>query len=88
MVRNIVFTWLRPPSKIETARKAPYQVLSTRRFVRLDTAIPRAVQLLILQGQPGDVIELAHHEHGFQIATIKIHSGGKFNIQISKELQS
>ena len=57
-----------------------------RYYARLDTAIPRAVQLLILEGQPKDVIELAHSEHGFQIGTIKIHVGGRIDVQFSLDL--
>jgi len=77
--RKYVFTWLRQVHDEN-------QVLSTRRFARLDTCIPRAVQLLLLEGHPRDVIEIAHADHGFQIATVKIHAGGKFTIEVSKEL--
>lgn len=50
-------------------------------YVRLDTAIPRAINHLLLHGMPGDVFELAHSEFGFQVATVKVHVGGKITIR-------
>jgi hypothetical protein len=59
----------------------PNQLLPARRFARLTTAVPRIVQLLLDFGQPGDVAEVAHAEFGFQIATIKVHVGGRIDIK-------
>lgn len=52
-------------------------LLWTRRFARLDTAIPRATQLLMLEGQPGNVVEFSHAVTGLQLGTIKLRVGGK-----------
>lgn len=54
-----------------------------RRYARIDTAFPRAVELLIIDGEPGDVIEFSHSEYGFQIGTVKIKAGGKITINIT-----
>ena len=51
-----------------------------RQYARISTAFPRAVQLLMLEGEPGDVIEFAHADFGFQIGTVKIHVGGKITV--------
>jgi len=57
------------------------EVLKARRFVRLDTAVPRMIQLLMLNGEPGDVVEIASYEFGFSALTITAHVGGGFTIQ-------
>jgi len=54
---------------------------AVRHYARVDTAFPRAVQILMQHGEPGDVVEFAHSEHGFQIGTVKIHVGGKINVK-------
>lgn len=61
-------------------RKGKNFIGITRHYTKLTRAIPRAMELLLLNGQPGDVAELFHTEHGFQIATIKVHTGGRFTI--------
>lgn len=38
----------------------------------MDTAMPRAVQLALCYGEPGDVVEFASVELGFQIGTLKV----------------
>lgn len=38
----------------------------------MDTAMPRAVQLALCYGNPGDVVEFASTELGFQIGTLTI----------------
>lgn len=54
--------------------------LKPRRYTLLSTAIPRAVQLLMLSGQPGDVVELASHDFGFQVMSVKLHANGNLTI--------
>lgn len=66
--------------------KDKYPFKPMRHYARLTTAIPRAVGLLLQEGEPGDVLELAHAEHGFQIATITIHVGGVIRIRIDEAL--
>ena len=56
-----------------------------RHFARVDTAVPRCMLRLLQHGEPGDVIELAHAEFGFQIGTLKIQAGGAFTIQLAQE---
>lgn len=38
----------------------------------MDTAMPRALQLALCYGNPGDVVEFASTELGFQIGTLTI----------------
>ena len=47
-----------------------------RNYARLDTAAARAVQLLILSGEPGDVAELAHLGTGKQLGWAKVKANG------------
>lgn len=46
---------------------------SKRQYARITTAFPRAVQVLMETAQPGDVVEFAHADWGFQIGWVKIH---------------
>ena len=47
-----------------------------RHYARLDTAAARAIQLLILSGEPEDVAELAHLGTGRQLGWVKIQANG------------
>ena len=47
-----------------------------RNYARLDTAAARAVQLLIIAGEPGDVMELAHTGTGAQLGRAKVKANG------------
>lgn len=51
--------------------------LTSRRYIRLDNAIPRSTQILMWSGEPRDVVEFSHADTGLQIGTIKVHAGGK-----------
>ena len=66
MHRPIIATFLR--------RGTPQ---STRRYARIDNAIPRATQLLMQRGQPRDVVEFSHADTGMQLGTVSIHAGGR-----------
>jgi hypothetical protein len=52
-------------------------VVWSRRYLKLDNAIPRAVQLAMQEGQPRDVIEFSHVDTGMQIGTVKLSVGNK-----------
>ena len=56
-------------------------VVWTRTYVRFDTAAPRAVELGLLTGQPGDVVQISSILTGLEIGTVKIHAGGKIVVQ-------
>ena len=47
-----------------------------RNYARLDTAAARAVQLLVIAGEPGDVMELAHTGTGVQLGWAKVKANG------------
>jgi hypothetical protein len=66
MQRDIVATFIR--------RGVPQ---GTRRYIKIDNAIPRATQLLMQHGRPRDVVEFSHAVTGLQLGTIRVHAGGK-----------
>lgn len=51
--------------------------LMTRRYIKIDNAIPRSTQILMWSGQPRDVVEFSHADTGLQIGTITVHAGGR-----------
>lgn len=63
------------------------QPVYTRHYARVTTAIPRSIAIILERGEPGDVVELAHGEWGFQIATIKVQVGASIKLQLSTELK-
>lgn len=58
-----------------------------RHYARIETILRKAVEVLVLEGSPGDAIEIAHSDFGFQVAVVKIHAGGKINIDFSALLE-
>lgn len=64
--RNIIATLLRKN-----------KVIWVRHYGKLDTAVPRAVQLAMRVGEPRDVVELSHAHTGLQLGTVKLHVNGK-----------
>jgi hypothetical protein len=48
-----------------------------RRYARIDTCIPRAVQMMLLDGKVGQVIEVSHSVTGMQIGTVKMTATGR-----------
>lgn len=58
--------------------------LWTRHYSNFLNAIAKAQQVLLADGQPGDVIEYAHSEAGFQIATTRISVGGSTKTELDK----
>jgi metal-responsive CopG/Arc/MetJ family transcriptional regulator len=57
------------------------KIVWVRRYARIDTAIRRCTQLAVLEGQPKDVMEMAHNISGRQLGTIKLHTGNKLTAQ-------
>ena len=62
-------------------------VVWNRHYSATTRAIHRAVELALLSGMPGDVVEFSHADYGFQIATVKLLVGGRIDIQISEDLK-
>lgn len=48
------------------------EIIWVRHYNWMDTAMPRCVQLALCYGSPGDVVEFASTELGFQIGTLKV----------------
>ena len=51
----------------------------TRRYAKIDNALPRATQLLMWDGAPGDVVEFSHALTGKPLGSVKIKAGGKLD---------
>lgn len=66
MTRNIVATLLRKNKPV-----------FTRRYARVDTAVPRLSQVMMLEAQPRDVVELSHAVTGLWIGSIIMRVHGK-----------
>lgn len=62
------------------------QELWKRHYSRITRAIPRAVEIALLTGQPGDVVEFSSNDFGYQIATVRLSVGGKIDIKFDKDL--
>lgn len=56
------------------------RVIWIRYFARLETAIARAASVLVLRGAPGDSMEIASNDYGFQIATLVIKAQGHLTV--------
>lgn len=70
------------PLLVEHVRK--HLVLKRGYYTRIDTAIPRSVQRLLLEGMPDDTVQISLREHGTWIADIKIKVGGKISIHMEE----
>lgn len=68
---------------ISTYHVGGKKVLWQRYFVRIETALRRAVELLVLGGSPGDRIEIASNDFGFQVATVVILAQGRIVVNFS-----
>lgn len=53
------------------------EAIWSRRYSRLNTAIPRLTYHALEIGEPGDVMELYHAVTGLQIGTIRLKVGNK-----------
>lgn len=51
--------------------------VSSRRYAKLDNAIPRYTQLLMQYGRPRDVVVFSHADTGLRVGAIKVHAGCK-----------
>jgi hypothetical protein len=52
----------------------------TRTYARLETACRRAVELCMIDGKVGDVIEVTHMLTGHQYGTVKYHADGRLSV--------
>lgn len=56
-----------------------------RRYARLNTAMPRAMHILIDQGEPGDTVDFYHIDTGIYLGFLKVHAGGRVTGQFIKD---
>lgn len=54
-----------------------------RRYSSVTRAITRGVELMLLEGEPGDVLEISSSNFGYQIATVKL----RVNAQSLRDLK-
>jgi hypothetical protein len=64
------------------------QKIWVRYYNWMDTAMPRAVQLALCYGVPGDVVEFASVELGFQIGTLTLLPKQKVELTYSPLVQN
>ena len=62
--------------RLQPGTKASAEVW-TRYYETVTSALSRGVNLALLTGEPGDVLELSSSNYGYQIATLKIKVGSK-----------
>lgn len=55
-------------------------VFWVRSYARIETAVRRCTEYLILEGQVGDVIEFVLKINGMQVGTIKMSASGKMSV--------
>ena len=60
------------PRDIVTTLHRGNKPMRSRHYARIDTAIPRATQLALLEGEPGDVVTIHHAVTGLEIGSMKI----------------
>lgn len=83
MRRRITATLLR-----STGPKRDREVVWVRRFAWMDTAVPRTVQLALYASVPGDIVEFASVELGFQIGIMHIGPKNEIDIEYSPLVRS
>lgn len=83
MIRQIRATLLR-----STGPKQPRQAVWTRYYSWMDTAMPRAVQVLLREGQTGDIIEFSGEAEGFQLGIIRKDKNNSLKVEWSPLVHS
>ena len=73
------------PFTLTFDRKGKNFIGVTRHYTKVNNAIVKSIALLLEYGQPGDVAEISSSTFGYQLATVKIHVGGRFTITITGE---
>ena len=56
--------------------RAHTKVVWTRRYARIETAVRRCTEFLVLDGEVGDVIEFVLRINGWQVGTIRVKANG------------
>lgn len=52
----------------------------TRRYARIETAIRRCSEFMVLEGEVGDVIEFYLRLNGYQVGTVRLTATGRLDI--------
>lgn len=56
------------------------ELVWTRHYARIETAVQRCTAYLILDGEVGDVIEFTLKVNGYQVGTIRMKATGKMEV--------
>jgi len=68
-------------AEAHSAKKDGYKSLWKRRYARLDTAIPRIMQVALLdQLKPLETVTFYHAYTGLEIGVLTVHVGGKVTV--------
>lgn len=73
--RRVVATMMRGKSK---------EVIMSRKYSYLDTAMPRMLQLAMTYCNEGDIVEFASIELGFQLGVLRVGARGQFHMEMSE----
>lgn len=83
--RRVAATLHRRNRPLPTVGSAPgTDEVWTRRFSYFDTAMPRAVQLLMSSGQTGDTVVFHSIEFGFELGQLHMASGRRIVLSMSE----
>lgn len=55
------------------------KIVWTRRYARIDTALPKLTKHAVMLGHPGDAAILHHDVTGLEIGYVKVHVGGRLS---------
>jgi len=87
--RRVVATLHRRNCPLPTVGSAPgTDVVWTRQYSYFDTAMPRAVQLLMSSGQAGDTVVFHSIEFGFELGQLRVSSGRRVLLEMTELAES
>lgn len=52
----------------------------TRRYARIETAVRRCTEFMVLEGEVGDVIEFYLRLNGYQVGTVRMMATGRLDV--------
>ena len=71
-----------------TGPGSPRQAIWVRRYSYFDTAMPRAVQVLLSTGVAGDLVSFSSNEFGFELGWLRLQAGGRYEMGVSPLVKS
>lgn len=62
------------------------QLGKSRHYIRLDTAIPKCVNRLLVGGEPGDKFIIMHADFQFRVGFVSMNKLGRINIRFYPDI--